>query len=240
MATKRRVSNIHRIVCTTLVAAACAAASACALPHDDWSAVRQAPQARAEPATFRHTIRFQPGSARIPGPERHRLETFLGQVRPENADAIVLAVEPLQAHAGDKRAVLLRLRQQEIVSAFQQAGAAAETISIDDGVQAPADSVVATVRTYVVVLPECPDWSADPRWGYNNQPASNWGCATAVNFGIMIENPRDMIRGRELSPADGERLARSIERYRNDKTTPLTNENATSISPQPTSSAAGE
>jgi pilus assembly protein CpaD len=95
------------------------------------------------------------------------------------------------------------------------------------------------VHTHVVALPECPDWSADPRRGHNNQPSSNWGCATAINFGIMIANPRDMIRGRGLSPADGERLARSMERYRNDKTTPLTNENATSVSPQPTSSSDG-
>ena len=59
-------------------------------------------------------------------------------------------------------------------------------------------------------------------------------------FQILRNHCRDMIRGRELSPADGERLARSIDRYRNDKTTPLTNENATSISPQPTSGPAGK
>jgi pilus assembly protein CpaD len=230
MATERRIATIQRLLRTTLAAAACAVVSSCATPPEDWSGVRQAPQARAEPATFRHTIRFQPNSARLPNPEQHRLETFLNQVRPEDADAIVLAVEPLQAREGDERAVLLRLRQQEIMSALREAGAAAETVFID-AAQAPVDSIVATVRTHVVALPECPDWSADPRRGGNNQPSSNWGCATAINFGIMIANPRDMIRGRGLSPADGERLARSIERYRNDKTTPLTNENATSVSP---------
>lgn len=233
-----RAATVRRLLQTTLVAAACTVASGCALPREDWSGVRQAPQARAEPATFRHTIRFQPNSARLPNPEQHRLETFLNQVRPEDADAIVLAVEPLQARGGDKRAVLRRLRQQEIVSALRKAGAAAETISIDVA-QAPVDSIVATVRTHVVVLPECPDWSADSSRGGDNQPASNWGCATAVNFGIMIANPRDMIRGRGLSPANGERLARSIERYRSDKTTPLTNESATSVSPQPTASPGG-
>jgi pilus assembly protein CpaD len=238
MTTECRVSTTHRVLRTMLIAAACTVASACALPPEDWSEVRQTPQARAEPATFRHMVRFQPNSAHISGPERHRLGSFLSQVRPEDADAIVLAVEPLHAPAGDKKPILLRLRQREIMSAFQQAGAAAETISID-AAQAPADSVVATVRTHVVVLPGCPDWSTDPRRGGNNQPSSNWGCATAVNFGIMIANPRDMIRGRGLSPANGERLARSIERYRNDKTTPLTNENATSVSPQPTSSPEG-
>lgn len=120
---------------------------------------------------------------------------------------------------------------------LRRAGVPVEAIHAAAGEAPPIDGALITVRTHVVALPQCPDWSADPRRGYDNQPSSNWGCATAINFGIMLADPHDLIRGKALGPADGERLAKAIERYRTDKTTPLTNENATSISPQPASAA---
>jgi pilus assembly protein CpaD len=94
-----------------------------------------------------------------------------------------------------------------------------------------------------VVLPTCPDWTGEPGRNYANQPGSNWGCATAVNFGTMVANPADLARGHELLPGDGERLSRSINRYRNDITKPLLGNTASEVSaPQETkdSAAGGE
>jgi pilus assembly protein CpaD len=234
MTLARRTASAQRALRATLLAASCAVAAGCEIPHDDWSGVRQAPHPHAEVATFRHTIQFEPGSARMRDSEQHRWEAFLQKVRPESADTVLLSVGPAQSRNGQMTQALLRLRQQEIVSVLRKGGVPAEAIRAD-AAEAPVDSVVMVVRAHIMALPQCPDWSADPRRGYNNQPLSNWGCATAVNFGIMLADPRDLIRGQGLSPADGERLARSIERYREDKTTPLVNENATSVSPQPKS-----
>lgn len=228
---------IQRALEAALVVAACVAAAGCEVSRDDWSGVRQPPYPRAEAAMFPHPIRFEPGYAKISDSERHRWAAFLQKVRPENAATILLSMGPAQDRDGQMSQALLRLRRQEIVSLLRKAGVPVEAIHADAGEAPPIDGANITVRTHVVVLPQCPDWSADPRRGYDNQPSSNWGCATAINFGIMLADPHDLIRGQAPGPADGERLAKAIERYRNDETTPLTNENATSISPQPASAA---
>ena len=48
------------------------------------------------------------------------------------------------------------------------------------------------------------------------------GCnATATNLAHMVAEPRDLVRGRELGPADGIREAEAIVRYREGKVTEL-------------------
>lgn len=74
----------------------------------------------------------------------------------------------------------------------------------------------------VVVLPACPDWSAWPNYStFHNQPYSDWSCATAVNLGMMVANPADLVRGRVPGQADGTVMARSVEAYRKGRTKPL-------------------
>ena len=74
------------------------------------------------------------------------------------------------------------------------------------------------VQRSSVSLPACPNWSQPPNEGFDNQPMSNWSCATAVNFGLMLADPNDLVRGRDPGNADGEALARSIESYRKGRT----------------------
>ena len=55
---------------------------------------------------------------------------------------------------------------------------------------------------------------------------SNWSCATAVNFGMMLADPQDLARGRDPGRADGEAMARSIENYRKDRTKDIIRDSA--------------
>ncbi len=57
---------------------------------------------------------------------------------------------------------------------------------------------------------------------------SNWSCATAVNFGLMLADPQDLARGRDPGRADGEAVARSIESYRKDRTKDIIRDSASS------------
>lgn len=57
---------------------------------------------------------------------------------------------------------------------------------------------------------------------------SNWSCATAVNFGMMLADPGDLVRGRDPGPADGEAVARSIESYRKGRTKDIMRDAASS------------
>lgn len=76
-------------------------------------------------------------------------------------------------------------------------------------------------RGVVVVEPRCPDWSRPSAWHPDNLPTSNFGCATTVNLMRMVADPRDLIRGSDLGPADGTREADSVNRYRTDEVKPL-------------------
>ena len=81
---------------------------------------------------------------------------------------------------------------------------------------APNRAVV-TVGRYAVTLPPCPNWSQPRSNDFTNAPPSNFGCATAVNLGLMVASPADLTVGRTLEPADGKPAAAAVDRYLDDK-----------------------
>jgi pilus assembly protein CpaD len=48
----------------------------------------------------------------------------------------------------------------------------------------------------------------------DNTPDPNFGCATASILAAMIADPGDLVRGRDLAPAEGTPQALSIELYK--------------------------
>lgn len=73
------------------------------------------------------------------------------------------------------------------------------------------------VERFVVITPSCANfWEqiGNASQAYAN---SNFGCANEANFGMMIANPQDLLRGRDRDPYDGAVLAAGVKRYENDK-----------------------
>lgn len=61
--------------------------------------------------------------------------------------------------------------------------------------------------------PTCGIWpEVHPATGSNAQP-HNFGCAAQQNLAAMVANPADLIRPRELAPANGARRAKVITDY---------------------------
>jgi pilus biogenesis lipoprotein CpaD len=77
------------------------------------------------------------------------------------------------------------------------------------------------VERYVVTPPNCPDWSKPVGQDSENTPLANFGCANTANLGMMVVNPRELIRGSTPGPADGEAVSAAIKRYRQGKTKEL-------------------
>jgi type IV pilus biogenesis protein CpaD/CtpE len=77
------------------------------------------------------------------------------------------------------------------------------------------------LERHVVTLPACPDWSRQSGTDFSNQPHSNFGCATQSNLGMMVAEPKDLVSGRTLAPADGVHQAEGIVRYRTGKVVEL-------------------
>lgn len=87
-------------------------------------------------------------------------------------------------------------------------------------------------RRLIAVPPDC-DLAALPPprndVGAWHNPDLNIGCSTARNLGLMIDRPRDLVVGRDPGPADGERGAAAMERYRKGQEKPLMREKAGTI-----------
>src|SRR3546814_7089362 len=79
-----------------------------------------------------------------------------------------------------------------------------------------------TLTKIVAVLPDC----NQPQPLEPNVPDQErgFGCSTAYNLGVMVADPADLARGRTLDPADAERSALSVQRYRIGAEEPLVEE----------------
>jgi pilus assembly protein CpaD len=199
------------------------------LPIENWQDVEPLPQPHVEVLQVRHDVGFASGEANLAPGERHQLQQFLDQLSSGDSKAAFVIAAP-GAGALDRQrvdavgAVLTALRRE------WRPGV------LDDNTAAPppADAIAVITDVTVVSLPPCPNWSDWPQDTFSNRPAANFGCATAVNFGMTVANPDDLRQGRSPGPADGEVMSRSIQRYREGKAKDLIRDSASSeIFPEP-------
>ena len=72
---------------------------------------------------------------------------------------------------------------------------------------------------YSVKLPECGDYSSTMSLDPRNRVSPNFGCSTQRNVAAMVANPADLVRQRNLAPADAERRSLVIQNYQQGKVT---------------------
>lgn len=92
-----------------------------------------------------------------------------------------------------------------------------------------ADHRIQVVQSHgkaVAVPPACADWS-EKEWGHpwSNDTWPSYGCAQARNLAAQVENPKDLIKGHDLGPADPITSTAAVARYQSGKTTPLIDPN---------------
>jgi pilus assembly protein CpaD len=189
----------------TLVLAACAT---------DYSKSEAPNNLRVDGAEIRIDLSFTPGSARLAQPDAIRQLVATGRIRPTDR-VTVLSAGP-SGLAEQRNAVISR----ELL---------AYSIVADTSPRAtvPANHAILAIGRYTVTLPPCPNWSSPPQAEYTNAYRSNWGCADAVNLGLMVAQPSDLVSGRTLAPADGMPAAAAVNRYLNNRVTPLQVQTAT-------------
>ena len=74
-----------------------------------------------------------------------------------------------------------------------------DSAPVTQGAIAPGSFRVVVSRATATV-PGCPDWSRTSTGNFNNDMASNYGCATNATIAAMIANKEDLIYGREPAP----------------------------------------
>lgn len=159
---------------------------------------------------FSQTLRA-PALGQLSADEVRRLRDFIARNGAEARGGLVVT-----ARSGE------RARRKAVVAALADMNVAPDRVgfAVDDRALA-ADEVRVEIRRHAVTLPDCPDFTTESGSSYDNIPHSNWGCANAVNLGLMIADPNDLIAGRAEGNADGEALAIGIYRYKTGQTKPL-------------------
>jgi pilus biogenesis lipoprotein CpaD len=196
-------------------------------PNLGWIEASSPKELQVDRADYRHSVYFATDRSALTAGERDRLLTFLRTVQPSPRDSI-----RLEGHADERATELYNLelaaRRAEQVQAFlEEAGYGDLTVTATAlGEALPAvpstgpaawqlnRRVEVVLERYLVTLPGCPDWSRESGTDFANLPFSNFGCATEANLGLMVAEPKDLVRGRPLGPADGIQQAEGIVRYR--------------------------
>lgn len=153
---------------------------------------------------FEHKVMYRNGERDPSVSERAKLDAFLRNIRIGSGDFILL-----DGGSPEQRVALgARLAYQHL--SVHQTG--------EDGTPGRVNIFV---ERYVVTPPSCPDWSKPVGQDFENTPLANFGCANTANLGMMIVNPRELIRGSTPGPSDGEAVSAAIKRYRLGKTKAL-------------------
>ena len=194
-------------ICALVAVVALAALAGCTPETAYWSPAESQKQVKVDWVRFDHRVIFNQNGRGITDQERARIDEFLNRIEPRYGDQILVgtggaadgevAVERVAAVAEYLRALGLRIGPLPAVRQARWDGA-----------------VRLMVGRYVVTPPNCPDWTKSTSYDPLNQVSSNFGCATATNLGLMVADPGDLVRGRDMGPADGAYSARMIKTYR--------------------------
>jgi pilus assembly protein CpaD len=202
-----------------------------------WIEASSPKQLEVDRAEYRHSVYFPTDRSAVPASERARLLSFLETVGPGGRDSI-----RLEGHADERATELYNLelaadRNEGVEALLRDVGLGdlpVTKVAYGEAVPAvPATGPAAwrlnrrvelILERHVVTLPACPDWSRQSGTDFSNQPHSNFGCATQTNLGLMVAEPKDLVRGRTVAPADGVHQAEGIVRYRTGKVVELEEE----------------
>jgi pilus assembly protein CpaD len=163
-------------------------------------------QLRVDGAESRREVAFATGSAYLTQGELRKLDAWVlsGSIRPADRVAIATAGPP----------GLAEQRAAAISRELLRYGIVTQTLALD---AVPANGAILSVGRYAVTLPTCPNWSQSLSYEFTNAFSSNYGCANAINLGLMVASPGDLVSGRSLTGADAQLAAEAVKRYLDDR-----------------------
>jgi pilus assembly protein CpaD len=191
--------------------------AACTPEQSEWSNTAAPKQAKVDYQRVRHVTAFVPGSKDLARGEAQSLMAFLDESEVTPDDRVYLETGTEDG--------LTAQRIGTLVHEIGKRGIGATTLP--EGT-APANSIVVTVERYVVTPPQCPNWTSPTYGDHGNQLTSNFGCADATNFSLMVADPHDLVIGRHMDPDSGDAATSGVTRYRDGKPKPLLGVSASS------------
>jgi len=177
-----------------------------------------------------HELRFVPGSRWLAPGELSRLDAFLTKIdvrRPVHVFVETGGPDVPKTLADSRTATMHALLRARGVVARDRPPEMAPGSSALASADNP-DTASLLIGHYDVTTPGCPDWRKPTITDFSNQHSSNFGCASEMNLGMMVADPRDLVRGRDEGLADGTRSSSAVAGYRKGKLPVLPEESASS------------
>lgn len=193
------------------LAAVLATLAGCDSPGE-WSAAEAPRHLRVDFQRLSHTSGFAARATQLTPTEQESLKAFLQAAQVATDDPVYL-----EGAAGDP---LSNARIGALARDLTRQGYSVATLpAAPDAV--PRNSLLVVVERYVVTPPDCPNWTKSQGGDHENAQTSNFGCSDATNLGLMVADPRDLVIGRTLGPADEVQAGLAIQRYRAGQTSTL-------------------
>ncbi|MBM3617800.1 MAG: hypothetical protein FJX23_04570 [Alphaproteobacteria bacterium] len=143
--------------------------------------------------------------------EEKSLRKFLtGSVNNPDGNIAFFAADPFEPVTHERIEALKALLYKKNLTVAQQEVLVVAEPSI------PSDRIRVGSSVTRLTTSDCPNWyDGEHATNYGNTTLPNFGCASAHNLGMALEDPNDYLRGRGHSgTADAERVTRVFEAYR--------------------------
>lgn len=169
-----------------------------------------------QPATL--SLRVSGNASGLTPAQAAQVSDFLARYRTKDSgnSKLVIGVPSGSANEGAAMRAVANLREM-----IREYGFSESTVSMVPygGGRDPSAPIKLAYLRYVAEAPECGHWPTNLAHNPLNLPYPNFGCAQQANLAAQIANPADLLGPRTTAPADAERRAVVIERYRQGKTT---------------------
>lgn len=174
----------------------------------EWRQIHERPINHVEMVSMEHVVAFRPNAIRLDQAELGRMIQFLTNSSVKSTDEIAIHA-PAAASGTDGQ--VARARLDFLQREFVVRGLATRVFRSHAGIPLSDTNQVAVVVHRAIAMP--PDCTAsDPILA--GRPSWTPGCTTNASLGLMVADPRDLVRGRPISPADGVAASKAIEGYR--------------------------
>lgn len=181
------------------------------IPYAEWQQMDPPPRLEVRDAPVVHAVNFEPGAAQLSETEWGAVAAFLATEDVGPGERVML--EAPSAGTADTDRIAQRLAA--LRGGLEEQGVSvAMSPPATPGTLGP-DQIRLIASRATVVDPACPGYN-EPVSSYDRfgRPNINIGCSNEVNLGLMVADPNDLVRGRSLAPADAERSALAIQKYR--------------------------
>jgi pilus assembly protein CpaD len=169
-----------------------------------------------QPATL--SIRVPSGSQGLSPSQTAQVSEFLAHYRRLDSGNSKLVIAVPSGSPNETAAMRAAANLREMVREF---GFSESTVAMQPyggGRDASAPIRIAYLR-YVAEAPECGNWPTNLAYEPRALAYPNFGCAQQANLAAMIANPADLLGPRTMAPADADRRAVVMDKYRQGKAT---------------------